>query len=230
VKLSAITLESANGQKAVVRATEQSKRYYRTVLHNFDASRDWEGVRDQHSFEFVWNGSEWRLTFDRRDSFHDGGPRIDARDDGRRTVSRMSSLKDSAQPRLARPLGAGYYDWSAAASYAATWALSRNPAYRNFSPDDCTNFISQVLYAGGWQYVNNFYYDWWYNPDTQSLSWINVGELSTSSELAGARTSSSTSKICGSAMYFRQTGALTVVGITRWLCRTRTAVARAVFI
>ncbi|MBR1811576.1 MAG: amidase domain-containing protein [Clostridia bacterium] len=50
--------------------------------------------------------------------------------------------------------------------YARKWALSRNPAYYNFDPigGDCTNFISQCLYAGdavmnmtrdvGWYYIS----------------------------------------------------------------------------
>lgn len=58
------------------------------------------------------------------------------------------------------------YDRGAAAAYAERWALSRNPAYYNFDElgGDCTNFISQCLYAGsgtmnftpntGWYYVN----------------------------------------------------------------------------
>lgn len=58
------------------------------------------------------------------------------------------------------------YDRDAAVGYAQRWALSRNPAYFDFDAmgGDCTNFISQCLYAGsrvmnwtpdtGWYYVN----------------------------------------------------------------------------
>lgn len=43
------------------------------------------------------------------------------------------------------------YNRSAAAAYATQWALGRNPQYANFENlgGDCTNFISQCLYAGG---------------------------------------------------------------------------------
>jgi hypothetical protein len=41
---------------------------------------------------------------------------------------------------------------SAAASYASRYALKRNGAYIA-SPNDCTNFISQALRAGGWVMV-----------------------------------------------------------------------------
>jgi hypothetical protein len=41
-----------------------------------------------------------------------------------------------------------------AANYARTWALSRNPEYADYSGQgaggDCTNFVSQAMYAGGW--------------------------------------------------------------------------------
>ena len=40
------------------------------------------------------------------------------------------------------------YNGPAAASYADTWALSNNPNYLTFG-DDCTNFVSQALNAGG---------------------------------------------------------------------------------
>lgn len=42
------------------------------------------------------------------------------------------------------------YKRNLAVAYAKKWALSRNPKYYNFDPvgGDCTNFISQCLYAG----------------------------------------------------------------------------------
>lgn len=58
------------------------------------------------------------------------------------------------------------YNRSKALDYAQKWALSRNPQYFDYSPigGDCTNFISQCLYAGsgvmnytkntGWYYIN----------------------------------------------------------------------------
>ena len=43
------------------------------------------------------------------------------------------------------------YDRDAACQYATLWAMHRNPAYPDFSKlgGDCTNFISQCLFAGG---------------------------------------------------------------------------------
>lgn len=44
------------------------------------------------------------------------------------------------------------YSGSNAAAYARRWAMSVNSAYGEF-PNDCTNFVSQSLAAGGWQMV-----------------------------------------------------------------------------
>jgi len=43
------------------------------------------------------------------------------------------------------------YDRAAAVAYAREWAMGRNPAYADFEEmgGDCSNFISQVLLAGG---------------------------------------------------------------------------------
>ena len=42
------------------------------------------------------------------------------------------------------------YDRNAAVKYAKTWAKSRNPVYYDFESTggDCTNFVSQCLFAG----------------------------------------------------------------------------------
>lgn len=60
------------------------------------------------------------------------------------------------------------YDRERAVAYAHRWALGRNPAYADFENmgGDCTNFASQVLFAGsgimdfgqgtGWYYVNAY--------------------------------------------------------------------------
>ncbi len=58
------------------------------------------------------------------------------------------------------------YDRTSAVNYARKWAFGRNPAYYNFDAlgGDCTNFVSQCVYAGagimnftpvtGWYYIS----------------------------------------------------------------------------
>jgi hypothetical protein len=69
------------------------------------------------------------------------------------------------------------YNRKAAIEYARQWALSRNPRYYDFDSlgGDCTNFISQCLYAGsgvmnykptlGWYYISS---------SNRSPSWTGV--------------------------------------------------------
>ncbi len=42
------------------------------------------------------------------------------------------------------------YNRLAAVAYAKRWAMARNPAFYDFSElgGDCTNFVSQCVYAG----------------------------------------------------------------------------------
>lgn len=51
---------------------------------------------------------------------------------------------------------ATYYRYSAMIDYALRYWDVYNTNYRSFS-DDCTNFISQALRAGGWQYDYGWY-------------------------------------------------------------------------
>lgn len=71
------------------------------------------------------------------------------------------------------------YQREKAVSYALKWALGRNPAYYNYDylGGDCTNFISQCLYAGISQ-MNFRGYGWYYiNGNNKSPSWTGVKYL-----------------------------------------------------
>ena len=50
------------------------------------------------------------------------------------------------------------YNRTSAIIYAKKWSLSRNPRYYNFDDigGDCTNFISQCLFAGSNKMNNNY--------------------------------------------------------------------------
>lgn len=66
------------------------------------------------------------------------------------------------------------YNREKAIEYAAKWANSRNPKYYNYDKigGDCTNFISQCIYAG----CNMMNYKSWYykNANDKSPSWTGV--------------------------------------------------------
>lgn len=72
------------------------------------------------------------------------------------------------------------YNRANAAAYARRWALGRNPQYYDFSyiGGDCTNFVSQCIFAGagvmnytpvtGWYYIS---------ANERTPSWTGVNEL-----------------------------------------------------
>jgi hypothetical protein len=70
------------------------------------------------------------------------------------------------------------YNREAAVSYALQWWNNANPAYRNFGNNDCTNFVSQCLYAGGWpmrgwnkwSLSHWFYYSGYYYSNTWTVA------------------------------------------------------------
>lgn len=69
------------------------------------------------------------------------------------------------------------YNREAAVAYAHRWAYFRNPAYFDYSGigGDCTNFVSQCVFAGAG--VMNFTptYGWFYRgPDDRTPSWTGV--------------------------------------------------------
>lgn len=69
------------------------------------------------------------------------------------------------------------YNRKKAIEYSYKWALSRNPNYYNYDNvgGDCTNFISQCIFAGSgvMNYTKDF--GWYYkNSNNKSPSWTGV--------------------------------------------------------
>ena len=70
-------------------------------------------------------------------------------------------------------------------SYANTWWNDRNSKYPDFGGTDCTNFVSQALYAGGYDMVDGAEdspYAWWIRKNwyfryDYTLSWSVAKEL-----------------------------------------------------
>lgn len=72
------------------------------------------------------------------------------------------------------------YDFDAAVAYASSWALDRNPAYLDFHGlgGDCTNFVSQCLYAGCGVMNTTPVYGWYYRTgNDRTASWTGVEYL-----------------------------------------------------
>ena len=64
--------------------------------------------------------------------------------------------------------------------YAKKWAYGRNPKYYNYDPvgGDCTNFVSQCIFAGCGQMNYDKINGWYYiNGNNKSPSWTGVEYL-----------------------------------------------------
>ncbi|MGV8050074.1 MAG: amidase domain-containing protein [Anaerolineaceae bacterium] len=71
------------------------------------------------------------------------------------------------------------YNRTAVVNYANTWKNGVNPSFWQES-QDCTNFVSQAVYAGTNQVMstpNDYYNKWYFDSYTKtgSFPWINVG-------------------------------------------------------
>jgi hypothetical protein len=69
------------------------------------------------------------------------------------------------------------YDRDAAVAYARRWAMSRNPRYYNFDGlgGDCTNFVSQCIFAGGGVMNHTPTFGWYYySANSRTPSWTGV--------------------------------------------------------
>ena len=72
------------------------------------------------------------------------------------------------------------YNRSAAIGYAEKWALGRNPAYADFTDmgGDCTNFLSQCLYAGCGVMDPKPVFGWYYRSlNDRAPAWTGVEAL-----------------------------------------------------
>lgn len=72
------------------------------------------------------------------------------------------------------------YNRGKAVEYAHEWAYGRNPRYLNFNGigGDCTNFVSQCLYAGGAKMNYTPDLGWYYNSAwDRTASWTGVQYL-----------------------------------------------------
>lgn len=71
----------------------------------------------------------------------------------------------------------GRYNREKVYEYALEWAYSRNPQYYNYDAigGDCTNFVSQCIFAGCNQMNYNKNNGWYYiNGNNKSPSWTGV--------------------------------------------------------
>jgi len=89
--------------------------------------------------------------------------------------SRDSIINDS-------PQATGDFSRFTMKSYQNNWALSRNPAWGDFSDlgGDCQNYVSQIIKAGGAPFDASGSYQWYYyGYENRIPSWTGVNSMQT---------------------------------------------------
>lgn len=178
-----ITFLSAKVEEDVVLVTieEFSKLYYDTVSDPSFTAWTIERVFGFKKTDFGWMLTSQKIAHNSnpvpsnepvglsKDTMIDTLDKLD-------NLDKVNDLVTRDSLEIVTNTNSGSYSNQSAANYAINWWNSRNPSYRSFEAD-CTNFISQALYAGGWRYVSGYYLNsssWWYSSLNQSRSWINV--------------------------------------------------------
>ncbi|MCX4991207.1 MULTISPECIES: amidase domain-containing protein [unclassified Streptomyces] len=173
------------GQRATAWVTETTTLTYRKIRGDEPATT---GFRAHHVLTFAAQADgTWKLTGERST---DKGPR--QVNEPVTTTPRRTTMAAVDAPRAAttypapanaKKLTGAPYDYAAMATYAETYWKNYNPAYRSFNAvgGDCTNYLSQVLKAGGWATVTSSdeeYGTWNYGTSSQTDTWVGVNEWS----------------------------------------------------
>ncbi len=122
-----------------------------------------EARKNRRRLTLLLDGGTWKVARDLADAEQVGG-RTD-----QPLTDRQEDREDEAVARQMR----GRYDRLKAYKYAERWWDGYNPSYMKVQGNDCTNFISQVVHAGGMPFVmsQSRAKGWWYRGKTWSYSW-----------------------------------------------------------
>ncbi|KEO83038.1 amidase domain-containing protein [Tumebacillus flagellatus] len=154
------------GELAVVDAAEHVRFYYeqgRELQHEERAVR--------HRMTLLMFGGKWRVLQD--ETIREGSSanfRPEEEEAGAALAS-VDALSDA--PEFPERSLRGRYDRVRAFRYAELWWNKFNPVFKEMKGNDCTNFISQVLYAGGMPLVTGGSRSngWWYDVRTHNWSY-----------------------------------------------------------
>lgn len=175
-----VTVEGVkvDGLVATMRATEQTDLYFVDTSAGVAST----AYRASHGLTMHRSASGWLLG---ESAYQAGGVAslpVTQFDDRAVFFAELTAAERASMARRpdAKNVGAlapsAGYNYQAMVNYARAWAFGRNSAYPTY-PNDCTNFVSQVMHAGGWAIIlhwdrpNNNY--WWYGitPSTSSYTW-----------------------------------------------------------
>jgi Putative amidase domain len=194
-----VTVGNVAGDAANARvdATERTNLYFG---RDNPKGPQFEGYRIEHEFAFTNQNGVWSLA-SATPILEGGGPppapqfgamtakRVRSADGPAHlqgklpTAGTITALAAGAQApanvpdKLSRPADvAPNYDYQAMYNYAAAhWNNYNNIEYTRYS-NDCTNFISQIMYAGGWPHYIDAgdpygVHSWYYRPATFGITY-----------------------------------------------------------
>ncbi|MFD5691853.1 amidase domain-containing protein [Streptomyces rubiginosohelvolus] len=186
-----------NERTATLRLTEHTRLYLPMTRQEVeDGAPEYEESSLARTMTFTRNADdEWLLSSDEVEA--GGGPTPTTQatglnlvdDDGGGTPDEDEGSKGSASDTAAlpengieyiKPAVTASYNYSKMVSYANKYWKKHNSAYRTYG-NDCTNFISQAVHAGGWgpkggaliQRKSNKY--WFYGPAKPLTSYTWAG-------------------------------------------------------
>jgi len=147
-------------EQMVVDAVEDVRFYYEQ-----GGRMEHESRRTRHQIRLMPVSSQWRLVSDETQRESREIAQAPSDQEALAVLGTAAGEKAGAQMR-------GRYDRIKAYKYAELWWNGFNPAYREMKGNDCTNYISQVLHAGGMPMVNTGAKGsgWWYRGGS-SPSW-----------------------------------------------------------
>lgn len=174
-------------RSVTVTATERTRLYFD---HEDPKAPSFEAYRLKHEFRIVAKDGKWLL--EHADADLKPGPppptqitRIPRstivetyhpKNNSSKTTQIDSSIEPNEKtPSKLSPINASDppYDYLAMLDYANKYWDNYNPEYRAFD-NDCTNFISQIMDAGGWDHKSGLWSSnsaWWYNWLNNTHSW-----------------------------------------------------------
>ncbi|HEX5565950.1 MAG TPA: amidase domain-containing protein [Streptomyces sp.] len=178
----------ADGGRITLEAVEETRLYYAEVPED---EPEFESFSLPHTFTFQDVGG-WKLVEDEvhtapgapsaptqpdsgrpGDSADAGGGGSPAQDSPARTERPSASAAREAEPMAAS--GMSQANRKKVVAYANKYVHRYNPNYRRYD-QDCTNFISQAMRAGGWKYKGSGWSSrkdkdkWYYGSNTRTTS------------------------------------------------------------
>ncbi|MFD0394131.1 amidase domain-containing protein [Streptomyces nogalater] len=167
-----LTESTVSGQKATLRLTEHTRLYLPFTQEEIDdGAPEYEEESLPHTVTFTKaEDGSWLLASDEADveaggptpttqvsavdvepETTDGGGKADE-DEGSKEGSSSTTPTGGTETGsgLVKPAATASYNYSKMEHYANQYWDDHNPAFRTYSGNDCTNFLSQIMRAGGW--------------------------------------------------------------------------------